>query len=374
MVPRMRLAAAAVAVLSLAVPACRVGEAGSRADRAAPRSASPSTTTAPGTGGSTSASTTTTARPTTTTAPPPCAVVEGLDALEGDVTVFREREGGGCVPPGRLVAYRCGRRSAPVVVTDMAGTPTDHLGGRFAVTVPSAPPDSEVVGVREDGPRFLRSPSDPFAVYLDTGVAVTRWPAVRHWTTASGAVVDGFHRPAAFFLGDSVMLGAADAIHAAMHPWDVVVDAAVSRTTVAGLEVLRRRRAEVHDVVVVQLGTNDGDDPAAYAQRVREVMDELHDVALVLWLTIKEARPYYGPANAALREVVAGYPNGLVADWNAVASPSATYSDGLHLTAEGATTMATLARDTVFMWHAGAMDRGPDGCRAGLDAAVRAGR
>lgn len=371
MVPRMRRAAAAVAVLSLAVPACRVDEAGSRADRAAPPAASPSTAAAATTN---APSTTTTARPTTTTAPPPCEVVEGLDAVDGDVTVFREREGGACVPPGRLVAYRCGRRSAPVVVTDMAGTPTDHLGGRFAVTVPAAPPDSEVVGVREDGPRLLRSPSDPFAVYLDTGVAVTRWPAVRHWTTANGAVVDGFHRPAAFFLGDSVMLGAAGAIQAAMHPWDVVVDAAVSRTTVAGLDVLRHRRAEVQDVVVVQLGTNDEADPAAYAQRVREVMDELHDVALVLWLTIKEARPYYGPANAALREVVAGYPNGLVADWNAVASPSATYSDGLHLTAEGAAIMATLARDTVFLWHAGTMDRGPDGCRAGLDAAVRAGR
>jgi lysophospholipase L1-like esterase len=362
-----RTVAAVVAVATLAVlaaGACSGAEGGTRADRATP--AAPATG---ATGTSADPATTTTTRPATTTTTAPCPPVDGVG---GDVTVFRARAGGGCVPAGRLVAYRCDDGSVPVVVTGMAATPTDHLGGRFAATVPSAPADAALLGVRPDGGRVLRSPTDPDAVYLDTGAAVTRWPAVRHWPTASGAVVDGFYRPAAFFLGDSVMLGAVDAIRAAMAPWDVVVDAAVSRSTIAGAEVVRQRRAEIHDVVVVQLGTNDGADPGLYAERVRAVMAELAGVPLVVWLTIREARPYYTTTNATLRDVLRAYPNATVADWNAVAPPSAVYSDGLHLRAEGAAAMAALARDTVMGWYAATVDRGPDACRPALEAAVRA--
>jgi lysophospholipase L1-like esterase len=208
-------------------------------------------------------------------------------------------------------------------------------------------------------------------VFLDTGVAVTRWPVLPTWTTSSGAVVRGFHRPAAFLVGDSVMLGAAAAIPAAMAPWDVVVDAAVSRSTLAGLEVLRARAAEVHDVVVVQLGTNDGADTALFEQRVRAVMDHLAGVALVVWLTTREARPYYAASNEVVRRVVGSYPNGVVADWARLAPPGAVYADGLHLRPEGAAAMAALIRDTVLGWYAARVDRGPDGCRAALEAAVR---
>lgn len=353
----------AVAVLAVAVlaGACRAGGEGRAVDRAAPvPSTRPATTT------------TTAAPPTTTTTIPACPAPRGVD---GDVTVFRAAAGGPCRPAGELVAYRCAVRSGPAVVTGLAGDlPVDHLGGRFASTVPSVPTDRQLLGVRDDGARLFRSPSDPDAVFLDTGVAVTRWPALRWWATGSGALVRGFHRPAAFFLGDSVMLGAVGAIHAAMAPWDVVVDAAVSRSTAAGVDVVRARRAEIADVVVVQLGTNDGADTAVFAERVRALMAELAGVDLVVWLTIREARPYYAATNATLREVVAGYPNAVVADWNAAAPPTATYADGLHLRAEGAAAMAALARDAVFAWYAATADRGPDACRAQLVAAVRGGR
>lgn len=319
----------------------------------------------------TAPSTSTTVPPTTTTTVAPCPVVAGVD---GDVTVFRAGDGGRCVDPRRLVAYRCDDGSVPAIVTADGGPPVDHLGGRFAATVPAAPGDAVVLGVRDDGATVARSPADPGAVYLDTGVAVTRWPALGRFTTGSGAVVAGFFRPHAFFLGDSVMLGAVGAIQAAMAPWDVTVDAAVSRSTAAALDVLRARRGEVQDVVVLQLGANDGGDPGVFAGRVRAVMDELAGVPLVVWLTIREARPYYAAANAALRDVVAGYPNGMVADWNAVAPPTGVYRDGLHLAPEGAAAMAALARDTVFLWYAGTADRGPDPCRADLDAALAARR
>jgi lysophospholipase L1-like esterase len=357
--PRAAAFAAAVAVAVLAA-ACSGEGSATTADRAAPATSAPPSTT------------TTTAPPTTTTTIPPCPAPRGVD---GDVDVFRSAPGGACRPAGELVAYRCADRSVPAIVTGLGGDqPVDHLGGRFASTVPALPADATAVGVREDGARVLASPSDPDALFLDTGVAVTRWPALRRWTTASGAVVVGLHRPAAFFLGDSVMLGAVGAIQAAMAPWDVVVDAAVSRSTAAGVDVIRARRAEIADVVVVQLGTNDGADPGLYAERVRAVMAELAGVDLVLWLTIREARPYYATTNATLRQVLAGYPNAVVADWNATAPPGATYADGLHLRAEGAAAMAALARDAVFAWYASTVDRGPDACRPQLDAAVAGGR
>lgn len=250
--PRAAAFAAAVAVAVLAA-ACSGEGSATTADRAAPAtSAAPSTTT-------------TTAPPTTTTTIPPCPAPRGVD---GDVDVFRSAPGGACRPAGELVAYRCANRSVPAIVTGLGGDqPVDHLGGRFASTVPALPADATAIGVREDGA-----------------------------------------------------------------------------------------------------------DPGLYAERVRAVMAELAGVDLVLWLTIREARPYYATTNATLHQVLAGYPNAVVADWNATAPPGATYADGLHLRAEGAAAMAALARDAVFAWYASTVDRGPDACRPQLDAAVAGGR
>ncbi len=154
---------------------------------------------------------------------------------------------------------------------------------------------------------------------------------------------------AVFLLGDSVMLGSKAAVEKQLAGWQITFDAMVNRSTIAGAQVAAARRSEIHDIVVVQLGTNDGGNPTTYASRVDAVMKALDGVPYVVWLTIHEARPYYKTDNDVLRQKATQYPNMRIADWNAVANatPGGMVSDGLHLTSTGAAAMATLIHDTV---------------------------
>ncbi|HTN79866.1 MAG TPA: hypothetical protein VMK16_09345 [Acidimicrobiales bacterium] len=154
---------------------------------------------------------------------------------------------------------------------------------------------------------------------------------------------------AVFMLGDSVMLGSKAAMEQQLTGWDLTFDAQVNRSTLAGAQIATARRSDIHDIVVIQLGTNDGGNPTLYGQRVDAVMKALDGVPYVVWLTIHEARPYYKSDNDVLRQKATQYPNMRIADWNAVANtiPSGMVSDGLHLNAKGAAAMATLVHDTI---------------------------
>jgi hypothetical protein len=121
-------------------------------------------------------------------------------------------------------------------------------------------------------------------------------------------------------LGDSVMLGAASQDTAALPGRDVVVDAAVNRSTGQGAARLDELGTD-WDVVVVMLGHNDGSNPGAYQPAARQILDRLQDVPSVVWLTIHEERPHYP-------------------DFNAIIA-------GLHLKPEGADLMAGLVGDQV---------------------------
>ena len=160
---------------------------------------------------------------------------------------------------------------------------------------------------------------------------------------------------AVFMLGDSVMLGSKAAMEKQLADWQLTFDAAVNRSTLAGAQVASARRGEIHDIVVVQLGTNDGGNPTTYASRVDAVMKALDGVPYVVWLTIHEVRSYYKSDNGVLRQKATQYPNMRVADWNAVANtvPNGMASDGLHLNATGAAAMAKLVDDTIEAIYAG---------------------
>ena len=160
---------------------------------------------------------------------------------------------------------------------------------------------------------------------------------------------------AVFMLGDSVMLGSKAAMEKQLADWDLTFDAAVNRSTIAGAQIAASRRGEIHDIIVIQLGTNDGGNPTTFATRVDAVMKALDGVPYVVWLTIHEARPYYKSDNDVLRQKATQYPNMRVADWNAVANatPSGMGTDGLHLNATGASAMAKLVDDTIEGIYAG---------------------
>ena len=80
------------------------------------------------------------------------------------------------------------------------------------------------------------------------------------------------------FIGDSVMLGAKrDIISTLQPPWQVSVDAKVSRPTPDGLAIIEADPSAYADVAVIQLGTNDGGIPDVYEQHVAEIADALEE-------------------------------------------------------------------------------------------------
>ncbi|MGB3411867.1 MAG: hypothetical protein WBA45_11790 [Microthrixaceae bacterium] len=159
--------------------------------------------------------------------------------------------------------------------------------------------------------------------------------------TAAGA--QGRH---VVVVGDSILLGAQNQLAAqyARIGWTATLDMAVSRSTLAGLDAIERHRGELGDSLVIGLGANDAGDTAAFKSRVERVLNAISEVPHVYWLTIAEVRPYYPAANQVLRDAASTHPNLTVIEWaqHAAATPTATGSDGLHLTSFGATEMANL--------------------------------
>lgn len=153
-------------------------------------------------------------------------------------------------------------------------------------------------------------------------------------------------------VGDSVILGARSQMVGAFERagWAVTFDAEINRSTLAGADAVRSRAGELTDSLVVNLGTNDAGNPATFRQRVDAVMAAAGSTPLVYWLTIREVRPYYGPANQVLRDAAERYPNLSVIDWNAATAGSSglTAVDGLHLTPAGASSMTFLVGSTVL--------------------------
>lgn len=152
-------------------------------------------------------------------------------------------------------------------------------------------------------------------------------------------------------VGDSIILGAQGPLTSAFtnQGWAVTYDAAVSRSTSAGLGAVEAHRAELTDSLVVSLGANDAGNPSTFRQRVQAILDATATVPHVYWVTIREVRDYYGPANQIVREVAAGRPNVTVVDWHAATAGATdlTSSDGLHLNGAGAAKMAQVVADAV---------------------------
>jgi hypothetical protein len=146
--------------------------------------------------------------------------------------------------------------------------------------------------------------------------------------------------------GDSVMLGARDQLLAQFAGHDVSVDAVEDRSLLGSIGILRAAGPALGDVVVLDLGYNDGDDPATFRGRIDDAMSALTGVRRVLWLNQREWRAGRAGMNAELVAAVSRYPNLEVLDWNAevVAHPDAVYGDGIHLTPAGQSAMATLVR------------------------------
>ncbi len=165
-------------------------------------------------------------------------------------------------------------------------------------------------------------------------------------TTTTVAITD----PRVFLLGDSVM--------AALNPnltdlarkelqqlgWIVTIDAKESRFPSAGISVLKARRSEIGQVVVIQMSNNYLDNEALWSKQIDEMFDVLAGARKVVFLNVSEFRPDRIQVNAQLRGALLRHSNMVLLDWNAAtaANPSYVASDRLHLTAKGAKAFADM--------------------------------
>ncbi len=152
------------------------------------------------------------------------------------------------------------------------------------------------------------------------------------------------------FVGDSIMEGAAAEITEAIRSagYEVVVDTAVSRSTLAGENIVRLYAATEPDAMVVMLGANDAGNPDSFRKRVRAVVAAAQGVPLLMWMTIPEVRDYYPGANDIIREELAARRGGAALEWaDVAAAQGVTSGDGLHLTPSGKETMTRFVVPTV---------------------------
>jgi len=135
-----------------------------------------------------------------------------------------------------------------------------------------------------------------------------------------------------YAVGDSVMLGATDALVAALP--GIAVNAAVGRQVSEGVDIVRSLAAQntLPQVLLVHLGNN-GD---ARASQFDDLISAAGP-ALIVLVTVKVERRWEGPNNDIIRSFV-DRPNVRIADWKNVmagCSGSIFFPDGTHLRADG---------------------------------------
>jgi len=140
-------------------------------------------------------------------------------------------------------------------------------------------------------------------------------------------------------VGDSLAVGMKPFLGAMLPRSPLAWDAVTGRTTPVGLHRLRiDLRTMTPRTVVISLGTNDGPDPARFADRLRRVMRAVPSDACVVWASINRPPrkgPYRG-LNRVLARAAQRDQRLTVVDWNtAVRTGRVFLPDGLHPDATG---------------------------------------
>ena len=248
------------------------------------------------------------------------------------------------------------RRSSPVRRAELRRRGAT-IGATFAVLVvlvgwglhaAATNPDREAIELAaagagaEDVPAAVldASPDDDPSAPVTTDSTTTVAPADPGATGTTAVPVSS----EAVAVGDSVMLGAQDALNAALP--GMRVDARVGRQFDSVLDVVGWyvREGYVPGDLVVHAGTNgtfdDGD------------LDRLMELAgdrRVLLVNAKVARPWEGLVNQRLAAAEERHDNAVLVDWFALASehPEWFAGDGAHLLPDGARAYAELMRSAL---------------------------
>jgi hypothetical protein len=123
-------------------------------------------------------------------------------------------------------------------------------------------------------------------------------------------------------------------------------------TPTTALQAVQSYGHSLGRVLVVKVGYNE--DGRGYGEGISRVMRAaLADGASgVVWVTLREVgayASYYRAMNLAIKKAARRWPQLLVADWNAYSAGKPWFgSDGLHLSASGATKLAAFLRPYIF--------------------------
>ncbi len=253
--------------------------------------------------------------------------------------------------------------SAPSLTRTLEGQPVRYLGGRYAVPVPAPPPQAVAAGSVPGWEVFV-DPADP------RGLWVRREGATARWLPLPATPPD--EPPSVYFIGDSITDGASPFFAAALPSWTVGWDAVPGRGSASGVSIAQAQALAGHEVVVVELGTND-QDIEGFGANMTAILDALAGTPMVIWQTVKGPEPTVLAAdvNRVIRDVARLYPNVAIGDWATVVHDDAL-GDGVHPSGEEADLMARFQAPLLDAWLSAARAPAGDGCS--LSAATPADR
>lgn len=206
-----------------------------------------------------------------------------------------------------------------------SGAPSDYNSGT-AVTITadtlrkSTLTAEETVAIQKivrdmGGVLTWAGPSNSGTFFISPNLTPTETGA---WATTATSL----GQPPYFFVGDSI--GRSMNSLLTQNLPQSTVDAADGRKTGAGITTLRNSSAaKVAKTWIVELGTNDGNNPAAFTRYIQQIMD-LAGPRKVFWInTYRPESNVLGIAtenNATLALLSKQYPNLSIIDWNSAAS------------------------------------------------------
>jgi hypothetical protein len=238
-----------------------------------------------------------------------------------------------------------------VAVLVVAPTPLESPPSAVAGTTPAATTTTAaplVAALPDAGatrPQVVAAPVDLPVAAAGTVTANIPGGAAGLASTASDKAGDRERPPpepaAVTAIGDSVMLGAADALRQALGE-TVTVDAEVSRSFATGADKIGQLAAAgtLGEIVVVHLGTNGPVD----AELFDTLMANAEPADRVLAVTVRVPRSWEGQVNETLVAAVRRWPDLELIDWKATSDdrPELFVEDGVHLTDAGRRVYANL--------------------------------
>jgi peptidoglycan/LPS O-acetylase OafA/YrhL len=146
-------------------------------------------------------------------------------------------------------------------------------------------------------------------------------------------------------VGDSVMLAAAQQLHAALP--GIYLDAVISRQMSAGLQIVRQlaHSGRLRPIVVVGLGTNG----AVTGAQVRQLHAEIGPSRWLVLVNTYAARPWQDEVNGTLAAAARRYPHILLVNWHAAIAgrTGLLWDDDIHPRPPGAILYARLVKGLI---------------------------